>query len=59
MQIEQHAEPAPTPASEIQHVQDYQKGWNDAQVGRKYRIGKTLHYYLGYVDGAEARETVQ
>ena len=46
---------APTPASEVQHVADYQTGWNDAQANRPHKFSATIYYSMGFVDGAFAK----
>lgn len=57
-----HCPPATleTPADEVQHVRDYQEGWNDAQAGRPMRTSASVIYYVsGYLDGATAQGGVQ
>lgn len=51
--------PAPTPADEIQHVQDYQNGWNDAQTDKPHRIEATIYYSMGFVDGSYCKRALQ
>lgn len=51
--------PAPPPADEIQHVQDYQAGWNDAQTDKPHRIEATIYYSMGFVDGAYCKGPMQ
>ena len=51
--------PAPTPADEIQHVQDYQNGWNDAQTHKPHRIEASIYYSMGFVDGARSTGVLQ
>lgn len=46
------ADPIGTPKDEIQHVADYQEGWNDAQKNRPHKFSATIYYSMGFVDGA-------
>lgn len=53
------ADQAITPADEIQHVQDYQDGWNDAQTHKHHRIEASIYYSMGFVDGAYCKGSLQ
>ena len=59
MQITQHTEPASTPASEVEHVHDYQQGWNDAQRGKSHKRDASIYYSMGFVDGAYVQGVTQ
>lgn len=47
-------EPPAIPASEVQHVAEYQQGWNDAQANRPHKFDASIYYSMGFVDGAYA-----
>lgn len=58
--IEQmRAAPYTTNEDEIQHVQDYQDGWNDAQTHKHHRIEASIYYSMGFVDGARSTGVLQ
>ena len=53
------ADPAATPADEVQHCADYQCGWNDAQTDKPHRIEANIYYSMGFVDGARSNGVLQ
>ena len=53
------ADPAATPADEVQHCADYQSGWNDAQTDKPHRIDATIYYSMGFVDGSYCKGSLQ
>lgn len=45
--------------SDVQHVADYQRGWNDAQQNRPHEFRASIYYSTGFVDGAATIGGVQ
>lgn len=50
---------AGTPLNEVQHVADYQEGWNAAQRGKPHKFNASIYYSMGFVDGAYVQGMTQ
>ena len=39
--------------NEQQRIAAYQRGWNDAQNGRKPQMGQPVMYQIGYIEASK------